>query len=199
MHLLHGSPGCIRSQTSKGAFTLCPRTQAQAVSIITSDLRVKTVKGTRKYHAFYFSAGVAFENVRVCELSCFCGKCAEGKWGECENRARLPPYEWRKLEMTQVTQRMTRALVTDMASAIALLVDPAHPTNQYFAVLGDREEFPDHDYFLLKATKRVYTITQAGGRKDSTGNVFPAGSIVVEGQYFERSPNPKKWNHRQMR
>ncbi|KAK9820774.1 hypothetical protein WJX74_001259 [Apatococcus lobatus] len=43
-------------------------------------------------------------------------RCAEGKWGGCENQARLPPYEWRKLEMTQVTQRMTRALVTDMAS-----------------------------------------------------------------------------------
>ena len=83
---------------------------------------------------------MAFENVTVCELSRFCGRCMEGKWGKCENQARFPPYEWCKLEMTQVTQDKTRILVTDMASEIALLTDPAHPTNQYFAVLGDCEE-----------------------------------------------------------
>ena len=98
--------------------------------------------------------------------------------------------------MRQVTQRMTRALMTDMASEIARHMDPACPTNQYFAVLGDREEYLDHDYFLLKATKRVFTITEAGGRMDSNGNVFPAESIVVEGQYFEHSPNSNKWNVR---
>lgn len=43
---------------------------------------------------------------------------------------------------------------------------PQHPTNQYFAVLGDRTECPDHDYYLLKATKPVFIMT--AGRKDPT-------------------------------
>lgn len=136
----------------------------------------KEVPSIRKLHSV--TAGSRNQTLRVRQLSCYCSKCIDQLYQECENKARVDAWEEVEIIPEVADRRCTRSETNEELVRVVDLISK----NSIVAIASADQ---DEEYYLLKVESDGVEVLQRAA-KDDWGCRFLSNTSVLRGFFYSR-------------
>jgi hypothetical protein len=174
-----------------------------------TSVETRTIQGTQSHHCFIFTGG----KVRIRPMSCFCDKCRQDNYGECDSKVFAGTLREVQLEKPTTNARRKRRrtrnddddedytcgftvwqegenaapllqqIKAGRAQRTPGLLDTCHAVISPDAPHANASETVEWDFMLLRVTREPYSLLKE--ETDAWGVTTAVGTEVVQGYFYE--------------